>query len=99
MRDLIGDDEIIGGDRAAKAADDKRAEAEDQLQTAYGQCWIFIYFFMKTDARRKALCAYLKAIKTRKQPDSRLEDAQKHLGDLDRLDDDLRKFAARAARG
>lgn len=97
VRDLIGDDRIITGDRADRAAEAAPAAVEDRLQTAYAESWLTIYHALRTDARRRALRAYLEAIKTRKSAEFRLEDARKHLGDLDRLDDELREFAARSA--
>ena len=99
LRDLIGDDAIISGEKLEKLAEDQRAAGEDRLQTAYAESWATIYLFMRSESRRKALRSYLAAIKTRKNADFRLVDARKHLGDLDRLDVELKEFAARLTRG
>jgi hypothetical protein len=41
---------------------------------------------------------YIKSIQSRTKADHRLEDAQAHLGDLDVLDRDLRRYAIRLQR-
>jgi hypothetical protein len=60
---------------------------------AYAQSWVLIHAHMKDPARLPKFRAYLAAIKTRRDPSHRLDDARAHLGDLDALDVHLRKYA------
>jgi Protein of unknown function (DUF1570) len=68
------------------------------IQLAYGQSWLLIYAFM-SQPRPTQFRDYLKAIEERKDPTHRLDDAQKHLGDLNKVDQQLQQFAARLSRG
>jgi hypothetical protein len=61
-----------------------------QLQPlAYAQAWLLIHYLMNDRSRRERFRAYLEAIRPRTDPEYRIDDAEKHLGDLDRLDQDL----------
>lgn len=62
---------------------------------AYAESWLLIHLLMKDPARLPGFQAYLDAIRDRRDADGRLEDARKHLGDLDRLNDDLRRYSVR----
>jgi hypothetical protein len=64
----------------------------------YAEGWLLIHFHMKEPARLPAFRAYLKAIQDRTKPDERLNDAQTHLGNLDRLDGELQKYGIRLIR-
>lgn len=77
-----------------------RLFAEDHLlddaatrDAAYAQSWVLIHAHMKDPARLPKLRAYLGAIRGRKDASHRLDDAREHLGDLDKLDLTLRKWA------
>ena len=65
---------------------------------AYAEGWLLVYYLMKTPARLPQFQAYLKTIYTRTDKNHRFDDAEKHFGDLDRLDQDLRREAIRLQR-
>lgn len=71
----------------------------DTQQLAYGQCWLMVHHFLQDSASLPRFRAYLNAIRARKSPDQRLDDAREHLGDLDRLDRNLARAANRLIRG
>jgi hypothetical protein len=63
-------------------------------QLAYAQAWALVYELM-TLPRRSKFRAYLAALSDRIDPARRLVDAETHLGNLDRLDRDLRRHTLR----
>jgi hypothetical protein len=67
----------------------------DQILLAYAQGWLLIYYLMKTPARLPQFQAYLKTIASRTTKDHRYDDAERSFGDLDRLDQELRREAIR----
>jgi hypothetical protein len=67
----------------------------DMTRLAYSQSWLLVYYLMKTPARLPQFQAYLKTIYARTDSKHRLEDAQGSFGDLDRLDQELRREAIR----
>jgi hypothetical protein len=67
-----------------------------QLQPlAYAQAWLLIHCLMNDRTRAERFRAYLEAIRARTDQEHRLDDAEKHLGSLDRLDNDVREYFAR----
>ncbi len=70
----------------------------DHTLLAYAQGWLLVYYLMKSPARLPQFQAYLKTINTRTDKNHRFDDAEKHFGDLDRLDQDLRREAIRLQR-
>jgi hypothetical protein len=70
----------------------------DQTLLAYAQGWLLVYYLMKTPARLPQFQAYLKTISTRADRTHRYDDAEKHFGDLDRLDQELQREAVRLQR-
>ena len=68
---------------------------QDQTQLAYAQSWLLVYHLMKTAPRLRQFQSYLKTVYTRTDRKHRLEDAEKSFGDLDRLDQELRREAVR----
>jgi hypothetical protein len=79
-------------------ADDRSCLPSSGARTqslAYAQAWLLIDYLMKDQSRLEGLRAYLEAIRPRSGPEHRLEDAKKHLGDLDRLDQDLVSYFVR----
>jgi hypothetical protein len=66
-----------------------------QTQLAYAQSWLLVYYLMTMPARLPQFRAYLKAIYDRRDKTHRLEDAEMHFGNLDRLDQELRREAIR----
>jgi hypothetical protein len=69
-------------------------DGDATLQLAYGQSWLFVFELM-SPLRPSKFRDYLKAIKQRKDPSHRLADAAAHLGDLTRLDQQLRLAASK----
>ena len=70
----------------------------DQTLLAYAEGWLLVYYLMKTPSRLPQLQAYLKTISKRTDKNHRYDDAEKHFGDLERLDQDLRREAIRLQR-
>jgi len=67
----------------------------DQTRLAYAQAWLLVYYLMKSASRLPQFQAYLKAIYRRTNKNHRLDDAERNFGDLDRLDEELRREAVR----
>ena len=67
----------------------------DQMQLFYAQGWLLIYSLMNDPARLPQLQGYFKTIFPRVDKKKRLEDAAKCFGDLDQLDQELRREAIR----
>ena len=84
---LLADDRIFDGGGGTDAA----------LQLAYAESWIFVYVQMTLHLTQ--FREYLKAIYERTDSQTRLEDSRAHLGDLDELDQSLRRAAAWEALG
>jgi hypothetical protein len=70
----------------------------DQTLLAYAEGWLLVYYLMKTPARLPQFQAYLQTISRRTDKNQRYDDAEKHFGDLERLDQDLRREAIRLQR-
>jgi hypothetical protein len=85
--------QLLADDRTFVLSSDSRLQ-----QLAYAQAWLLIDYLMKHHARREAFRAYLEAIRPRTGPEHRLDDAKKHLGDLDRLNQDLVSYFVRLNR-
>ena len=67
----------------------------DQTLLAYAESWLLVYHLMKSPRRLPQFQAYLKTIDPRTDTNHRLEDAERHFGDLERLDDELHRTAIR----
>ena len=67
----------------------------DRWLLAYAQSWLLVYHLMTTPARLPNLQAYLKTIFGHTTKTHRFEDAERHFGDLDRLDQELRRDSIR----
>jgi len=67
----------------------------DQTLLAYAQSWLLVYYLMKSPSRLPRFQAYLKTIYARMNKDHRLDDAERNFGDLDRLDEELRRESIR----
>jgi len=65
----------------------------DAMILAYAQSWLLVYHLMKAPDLLPKFRDYLKAIRPRRDSKNRLDDARAHLGDLDRLDKDLRQLS------
>jgi hypothetical protein len=70
----------------------------DRTLLAYAEGWLLVYYLMQTPIRLPQFQAYLKTISKRSDKNHRYDDAEKHFGDLDRLDQDLRREAIRLQR-
>jgi hypothetical protein len=70
-----------------------------ELLFAYAESWLFVDYLLKERTRLPGFRAYLAAIRDRLDPGSRLHDARKHLGDLGRLNQDLRGYSVRLLKG
>lgn len=66
------------------------SEAESQ-QLAYAEAWLFVYELLQKKGTTRKLQAYLDLVRTRRDPGKRLEDARAALGDLDELDNQLKR--------
>ena len=83
VRELITNDAIL---RAGKSA---------RIMLGYAQSWLLVHYLIKEPAALPLFRQYMQAIAPRVKPDRRIEDAQAHLGDLDQLDQELRRYAIR----
>jgi hypothetical protein len=83
---LLEDDGIVKGTAGAQAK-----------LLAYAEAWLLVHYLMNEPSRAIGFRHYLAAIRERAEAtrDSRLADARQHLGDLDRLNQDLRQYAVR----
>jgi Protein of unknown function (DUF1570) len=72
-----------------------RGANSDQMQLFYAESWILIHTLMNSPDRLPEFQAYLKTIFPRVDKKNRLADAAKCFGDLDRLDQELRREAIR----
>jgi len=90
-RDWIPLDELLGTDELFY---DPKTE-----QLAYAESWLLIYELLKTRAATARLTKYLTAIKPRKNPGKRIEDAEETIGNLGKLDRDLKRSANLLIRG
>jgi hypothetical protein len=78
-------------------ADDSPAAGanSDQMRLFYAESWILIYTLMRSPERLLEFQAYLTTIFPRVDKKNRVADAAKCFGDLDRLDQELRREAIR----
>lgn len=77
-------------------AEDGLLEAEETRDAAYAESWLLAHAFLKDSARVPKFRAYLDALRKKPDPKKREEVAREHLGDLDRLDHELRLQARRS---
>ena len=75
---------------AALLADDKIINDEKTEQVAYAESWMFVHKMMKEPARTAKFRSYLSALREKPDPAKRLAIATTHLGDLDKLDKEIR---------
>ena len=67
----------------------------DRMQLFYAQSWLLIFTLMNSKERLPQFQTYLKTIFPRVDKRNRLEDATTCFGDLDQLDQELRRAAIR----
>ena len=64
-------------------------------------CWLmpragsWCIYMLKESPAQPRFRQYLQAIASRLKPDRRIKDAEDNLGDLDKLDEELRRYAIR----
>jgi hypothetical protein len=68
---------------------------EQTRQLANAESWLLVYYLLRNRATLPRLRHYLDALRARADAAHRLADVRAHLGEPDRLDRDLRNFAAR----
>lgn len=73
--------------------EDRLFEDAAAQNVAYAAAWSFVHAHLTDKARLPRFRAYLAAIKGREDRSHRLDDATEHLGDLNRLDAEIRKYA------
>ncbi len=73
----------------------RRTADEHEVALYYAQSWILVHYLMSEPARTPRFRSYLEAIRERKDASSRLGDARAHWGDLDDLDQDLKRYSVR----
>lgn len=72
-------------------ADDKFGNDEKTEQVAYAEYWMFAHKMLKEAARLAKFRSYLAALREQPDPAKRVALATTHLGDLDRLDKEIRR--------
>ena len=66
-----------------------------RIMLGYAQSWLLVHYLLREPAAVPRFRKYLEAIASRVNSDRRIEDAKNHLGDLDQLDQTLRRYAIR----
>ncbi len=66
---------------------------------SYAQSWLLIHYLMSEPNRTAQFRKYLEAIDDRKASDLRIDDARANLGDLEKLDEELKKYSVRLLQG
>ena len=84
--------DLIKDDRGWYAVD------SDLRTLGYAESWLLIYHLMTDANRLPQFRAYLDTLRLRRDKSRRLEDAQAHFGDLERLDQELRQASIRLQR-
>jgi len=92
VRELITNDAVLRAGTASLTMDSRKAA---RILLSYAQSWLLVYYLIKEPAALPRFRQYLQAIAPRVNSDRRIEDAQAHLGDLDQLDQELRRYAIR----
>lgn len=75
--------------------EDRLLDDEATRNAARAESWMLVHACLKDPKRLPGFRAYLAAIKGRRDPSHRLDDARAHLGDLGRLNADLRAYKKR----
>ena len=70
--------------------DDKVFDDQKTVQVAYAESWMFAYTMLKQPAKLAKFRAYLGALREKPEPSKRIEVATTHLGDLEKLDKEIR---------
>jgi hypothetical protein len=74
-------------------------KSDDLGNFGYAESWLLVHFLIKEPGRLPAFRDYLTAISGRTDAKLRLDDARAHLGDLDSLDEALKRYSIRLMKG
>ena len=75
---------------ATLIAEDKLFSDPKTQQVAYAECWLFAWKMLRDKTRLPQFRAYLEALRDKPDPKGRLALATNHLGDLAKLDQEIR---------
>lgn len=75
---------------ATLLAEDKLFNEVRTQQVAYAECWLFTNKMMRDKTRLPMFRAYLEALRQKPDPKNRVVLATTHLGDLEKLDNEIR---------
>ncbi|MDR3637425.1 MAG: DUF1570 domain-containing protein [Isosphaeraceae bacterium] len=64
-----------------------------KILLSYAESWLLVHYMMADTGRAAAFRKYLEAIYGRRAGDLRLNDARTHLGDLEKLDGELKQYS------
>ena len=78
---------------------DKAFRAAETEQLAYAECWVLVFWLLKSRTRLAGMRDYLSDLKTPGKGLSRIQIAEKSLGPLAKLDRDVKAEAERLLRG
>jgi len=89
LETLFAEDKLFDGPREG---DDPKAVqvAAATVQVAYAESWMLVYKLMRDQALRSKFRAYLQALREKPDPARRMALAKDHLGDLTKLDREVR---------
>ena len=90
----VGDPDVAAAGAKLLADDDLFRQAATQSR-AYAQGWLLVHYALKTKAVLPKFRDYLAAINARRDPKARVEDFGKHLGEPERVEAELRRYARR----
>ncbi len=82
LRQLLGEEWFLAGNAL-------------RIMLGYAQSWLLVHYLIKDPQALPRFRNYLHAIAPRVKSSRRIEDAQAILGDLDQLDQELRRYAIR----
>jgi len=71
-------------------AEDKWLDDEPTIQIAYAESWLLVSKLLNSSARLPRFRDYLAALRGKPDPSRRIEIATEHLGDLEKLDKEIR---------
>ncbi|WP_165222411.1 DUF1570 domain-containing protein [Aquisphaera insulae] len=80
LRTLLADDTVL------------RVGRSDRVFLGYAESWLLVHYLLKDPAAVPRFRNFLRAIATREDPSRRLDDAAATLGDLDVIDQELRRY-------
>ena len=86
LRELFTDDTVLQAGKALR------------VLLGYAQSWLLLHYLMKEPEVMPRFRDYLGALATRRGSEHRIDDVQDHLGDVTKLDRELRNYAVRLQR-